>query len=130
MTATVEVQTPFETIGGGEAVRRIVDRFYDLMDSVPAYRDLRALHADDLGPMRHSLTGFLSAWLGGPRDWFDSNPGKCMMSLHAAVPIPNIVADQWVDAMRAAMRDTSVDNALADQIAVAFQRIGSGMINR
>lgn len=130
MTATVEAETPFERIGGVEAVWRIVDRFYDLMDSLPAYRDLRALHADDLGPMRHSLTGFLSAWLGGPRDWFDSNPGKCMMSLHAAVPIPKIVADQWVDAMRAAMRETSVDNALADQIAVAFQRMGLGMINR
>jgi len=54
--------TPFERIGGTEILRRIVDRFYDLMDSDPDYADLRAMHATDLGPMRDSLTGFLTGW--------------------------------------------------------------------
>ena len=58
--------TAYETIGGASAVRAFVDRFYDLMEGEPAYAALRALHAPDLGPMRESLAGFLTAWLGGP----------------------------------------------------------------
>ena len=36
--------TPFEWIGGEPAVRALVDRFYDLMDLEPGYRELRASH--------------------------------------------------------------------------------------
>ena len=40
--------------------------------------DLRRLCCDaDLLPVRVSLTQFLSAWLGGPRDWFVARPGAC-----------------------------------------------------
>lgn len=131
MTASaVEAPTAFDAIGGTEGVRRLVDRFYDLMDGKPAYRDLRALHAEDLAPMRSSLAGFLTGWLGGPRDWFDRNPGKCMMSLHARFPIDARVADQWVAAMGEALRDTAVDPALAERIGGAFAKMAAGMIRR
>ena len=126
-TAGVEARSPFDAIGGEQAVRRLVDRFYDLMDTEPAYQVLRALHAPDLAPMRRSLAGFLAGWLGGPRHWFDDNPGKCMMSLHAPVAIDTQVADQWVAAMTRAMRDTAIDPALADQIAAAFARMATSM---
>lgn len=131
MTATaVEARTPFDSIGGTDGVRRLVDRFYDLMEGKPAYSGLRALHADDLSPMRVSLAGFLTGWLGGPRDWFDRNPGKCMMSLHARFPIDARIADQWVAAMDEALRDTAVDPALAERMGAAFARMAAGMISR
>ncbi|MGB4409255.1 MAG: globin, partial [Burkholderiaceae bacterium] len=40
--------TPFEWIGGETVVRRLVDRFYDLMDLEPAYTALRAAHGPEL----------------------------------------------------------------------------------
>ena len=72
MTADVKdpPATPYDRIGGREVLRAIVNRFYDLMDEDPAYAGLRAMHAEDLAPMRQSLTGFLTGWSGGPRDWF------------------------------------------------------------
>ena len=59
-------RTAFDLVGGARLVRRVVDRFYDLMDADAEYAELRLLHAPDLSPMRDSLTGFLTAWLGGP----------------------------------------------------------------
>jgi hemoglobin len=99
--------TPFYRLGGHDTMRAICNRFYDLMDSDPAYADLRAMHAADLSPMRKSLAGFLAAWAGGPRDWFTENPGKCMMSAHKGYAITPDVAGQWADAMKRAIADTA-----------------------
>ncbi|PZQ53088.1 MULTISPECIES: group II truncated hemoglobin [Novosphingobium] len=92
-------------IGGAPVFEAIANRFYDLMEQDPAYAALRAMHAEDLAPMRRSLPRFLAGWAGGPRDWFEANPGKCMMSLHRDFPIDRTTADQWAQAMTRAIAD-------------------------
>ena len=118
--------------GGAVVLERIVERFYDLMESDQAYAELRAMHATDLAPMRRSLAGFLTAWSGGPRNWFVENPGKCMMSVHGGLPIDAQTAGQWSAAMQRAIADVAPgDRETAelfagrlDQIARAMARIG------
>jgi hemoglobin len=110
------VATPFERLGGADAIRKIVHRFYDLMDADPAYAELRAIHAPDLAPMRHSLAGFLTAWTGGPRHWFEENPGKCMMSAHSGISMNARSAAQWAEAMQRAVADTSPQDAEIAQL--------------
>lgn len=102
--------TPYEALGGAPVITRIVERFYDLMESEPDYADLRAMHAADLGPMRQSLAGWLSAWAGGPKDWFDQNPGKCMMSAHRGLGVSKDTAKQWVHAMKRAISEYGPEN--------------------
>lgn len=119
--------TPYDMAGGAEAVREIVDRFYDLMDTEPEFAALRSLHADDLSPMRKSLTGFLTAWLGGPRDWFEQRPGKCLMSAHKGVAITAQTARQWADAMRRAIEGSSLDADFAHKLAGALADLGLRM---
>jgi len=127
MSTDVEVTSPFIAAGGADGVAALVNRFYDLMETDPAYAELRALHAADLAPMRASLTGFLSGWLGGPRDWFDANPGRCMMSMHANVPVSALTARQWTAAMGRALADTGVEPDLAARILDAFTRMAAAM---
>jgi len=119
--------TPFEQIGGAAPVKAVVETFYDLMDADPAYARLRAVHAPDLAPMRASLAGFLTGWLGGPRDWFAERPGVCMMSLHRALPIDAELGRQWTDAMGRALDETGVDAALADALREVFGRMSANM---
>jgi hemoglobin len=121
-------ETPFLRLGGAPAFQRIVDRFYDLMDSDPAYAGVRALHAEDLAPMRQSLASFLSGWAGGPRDWFEANPGRCMMGIHSRYTIDRAIARQWADAMKRAIADTPTDDAdLAAQMADMLERMADGL---
>ncbi len=123
--------TPFQMLGGRDVIARIVDRFYDLMDTDPAYTKLRAMHPDDLGPMRHSLTGFLTAWTGGPQDWHSENPGKCMMSAHKGFTIDAEGAEQWSDAMKRAIGDTAPeDQKIADMFAERLDMIAKAMAGR
>ena len=120
--------TPYERIGGADVIRDIVDHFYDVMDSDPAYARLRAIHAGDLMPMRASLAGFLNGWTGGPRDWFGT--GKCVMSAHAPFTIDADLRDQWLGAMGQAMESVTMDPALREMLGEGFARVAGGMVSR
>lgn len=127
MTTDVKV-TPFDMIGGADVIQSIVNRFYDLMETDAAYAELRAMHAPDLDPMRTSLAGFLNAWSGGPRDWFATRPGACVMSLHSKLDVTKASADQWISAMDRAIADTPIENEqLANSLADALRRMAMGM---
>lgn len=123
-------QTAFDQIGGAEPVAAMVNAFYDLMDTDPAYARLRAIHAQDLTPMRASLAGFITGWLGGPRDWFVQRPGVCMMSLHRAMPIDAELGRQWVEAMTRAMAQAGVEPDMADALSEVFGRMSANMTTR
>ena len=129
-TATAEAppQSPYERLGGREVIQAITYRFYDLMDSDPAYARLRAMHAPDLAPMRASLAGFLTGWSGGPRDWWEQNPGKCMMSAHKPFAIDAEVAGQWAEAMKRAVSDIAPQDAeIAGALTDVLEKMALGM---
>lgn len=127
-TAPPAGKTPFDLLGGHEVMQAICDRFYDLMEQDPAYAELRAMHAPDLTRMRTALAQFLTGWSGGPRDWFDANPGRCMMSLHKPYAISREVAGQWADAMKRAIADVApADAELAGQFGEILSKMALGM---
>ena len=128
MPVDTPVRTPYERLGGLDELRRITDRFYDLMEQDQAFAELRAMHADDLGPMRKSLPGFLAGWSGGPRDWFEAHPGKCMMSMHKPFPITRETAGQWAQCMEWAIADTGLpDPEIAKALSDVLGQMARGM---
>ena len=119
--------TPFEMIGGVEPIRRVVDAFYDLLESDPQYAELRAMHAPDLAPMREALTGFFIGWMGGSREWFTAQGGFCVMTRHSKMPITEKTAKQWSDALRAALVAAQVEPGFAAQMDQILTRLAAGM---
>lgn len=125
--------TPYDRIGGESVLRSISERFYDLMEWEVRFAELRALHEPDLAPMRVSLAGFLTAWLGGPRDWFAQNPGKCVMSVHGGIVVTPATARQWADAMRLAIAGAATEEGFGDpdlgqQMADALEGMALAMV--
>ena len=59
-------RTVYEYMGGEEGIRRLINRFYDLMDSSAEAANIRALHASSLKMSREKLFMFFSGWTGGP----------------------------------------------------------------
>lgn len=136
MTATdttpqVQIKSsPYELIGGAEAVRRIADRFYDIMDSDPAAASIRAMHATDLGPVRDRLFEFLSGWLGGPPLYFQRPNHKCIMSVHRPYAIGEAERDQWMMCMRRALEECDVDPEIRSLLDKPFLRVADAFRNR
>jgi hemoglobin len=123
--ATKGQVTPYEFMGGEEAVRRLTDTFYDIMERDPEFALLRALHAADLAPMRRRLFAFLSGWLGGPRLY-----AGCVMSGHAPIAIGARARDEWLACMDRAMAATEVPEAVRLLVQPAFARMAEAMRNR
>lgn len=124
---STETRTAYEVIGGAGAVDALAHRFYEIMDRKPAYAKLRAMHGPDLEPVREAFAGFLSGWLGGPRDWFVAKGGFCIMSRHAGMGITQETARQWLDAMRGAMDDIVQDAPLYTKMDEAFTKLAEAM---
>ena len=121
--------TPYERLGGLPVLEAISNRFYDLMEQDPAYAELRAMHAPDLTRMRSALAQFLMGWSGGPRDWFEANPGRCMMSVHKPYVIGHDVAGQWSEAIGRAISAElgESDPPLAKEMTRVLQQLALGM---
>ena len=122
--------TLYQRIGEGAAIRRIVDRFYDLMDSDPDVARLRAMHAADLASMRERLAEFMTGWLGGPPVYFERKEARCMAMVHASFPIDAAIREQWLSCMHRALDDCSVTAELQVPIRQALARMTEDMVNR
>ena len=122
--------SPYQLLGGETAVRRLVERFYFVMDEEPRVSALRAMHAPDLGPMSERLFDFLSGWLGGPPRYFQRADAKCMGSAHAGFAIDQAIGDQWMYCMLRALEDTEASQEAKDLMIPALRRMATAFRNR
>ncbi|KAF1043673.1 group II truncated hemoglobin [Xylophilus sp.] len=122
--------TPFAWIGGEERVRALADRFYDLMDLEPAYRELRAAHGPSLDGARDKLFWFLCGWLGGPQHYQDRFGHPRLRMRHMPFSIGIQERDQWLACMDQAMGETGVPEALRARLRQSFFQTADWMVNQ
>jgi hemoglobin len=123
-------QTIYEQIGGEQTVRRLVDRFYDLMDTLPEAAGIRALHPERLDESRNKLFWFLSGWMGGPQLYIERFGHPRLRARHLPFPIGESERDQWMMCMNKALEEV-VDNALIRvQLSRSFAQLADFMRNK
>jgi len=121
--------TPFAELGGEPSVRALVDRFYDLMDIEPHYRELRATHGNALDSARDKLFWFLCGWLGGPQHYTERFGHPRLRMRHMPFAIGIIERDQWLACMDQAMGETGVAPALRERLRSSFFQTADWMRN-
>lgn len=121
--------TPFEWIGGEPRVQALVDRFYDLMDLEPAYRELRAVHGNTLDDARQKLFWFLCGWLGGPNHYTDRFGHPRLRMRHMPFAIGILERDQWLACMDQAMGEVGVPPDLRERLKQSFFQTADWMRN-
>jgi len=122
--------TPYERLGGAAGTRRLVDRFYDYVDTLPEAATIRALHPDDLTGSRQKLYEFLTGWLGGPQLYVQKHGHPRMRLRHMPFAIGNVERDQWLMCMDRAMDACVTDPVLRELLGGAFGRIADHMRNQ
>lgn len=121
--------SPYEALGGADAVRRLVDRFYDVMDELPETHALRQIHPEDLTGSRQSLFEFLSGWFGGPSLYIEKKGHPRLRMRHMPFAIGYAERDQWMLCMRTALAEQVSDDDLRKGLINAFAQMADHMVN-
>ena len=122
--------TPYEWIGGEAAVRRLTERFYDLMDLEPGYAALRAVHGNTLANARDRLFWFLCGWMGGPQHYTEQFGHPRLRARHMPFKVGILERDQWLACMDQAMGETGVDETLRARLRDSFFQTADWMRNQ
>ena len=111
-------------------VRRLVDRFYGLMDEDPDYYGVRKLHPADLSSSREKLFMFLSGWMGGPDLFVERFGHPRLRARHLPFAIGSSERDQWLRAMAWAMEDIGIEESLRVRLLESFYQTADWMRNK
>jgi hemoglobin len=117
-------------MGGEDAVRRLVERFYQLMDELPEARAIRTLHPEDLGPAKEKLFQFLSGWLGGPPLYTERHGPPRLRQKHLPFPIDAAARDAWMACMSRALEEQVQEPELRAQLTAAFFKTADFLRNQ
>ncbi|HET8932476.1 MAG TPA: group II truncated hemoglobin [Polyangiales bacterium] len=129
MSTSQETNPHFAAIGGGEAIARLVDRFYHHMDTLPTASRVRALHPPRLGRVKAIFVHYLIEWMGGPALYSAERGHPRLRRRHMQFPIGAPERDAWMLCMRMALSEVVDDLALRAELDAAFYKIADFICN-
>lgn len=121
--------SPYQSIGGEAGVRKLVDRFYDLMESSPEAETIRKMHPHSLDDSRQKLFEFLCGFLGGPPLYMERRGHPRLRMRHAAFQIDEAARDNWLACMQQALDDSVEDRIMLMQLKSSFYKTAHHLIN-
>jgi hemoglobin len=120
----------FERIGGRATIDRLVERFYERMDTLAEARTIRVMHAADLGAIKDVLKRYLTEWTGGPKLYSVEKGHPRLRQRHIGFAIGDAERDAWLLCMRGALEETIVDAAARQDLDRALSGLADWMRNR
>lgn len=124
--------TPFDWLGGADAVHALAEAFYDAMDAhEPTLARLHPL--DDAGRVsrttRDRFALFLVQWLGGPSDYSAAHGHPRLRMRHGHVPVDLAMRDAWLRAMTRALDARGVTGEVRAFLDVRFAEVADFLRN-
>ncbi|HSK07659.1 MAG TPA: globin [Acidimicrobiia bacterium] len=89
-----DAATPYHELGGDDAVRALVEAFYDLIEAESPV--LRAMLPSNTATSRQKLYEFLSGWLGGPPLYMERRGHPRLRLRHMPFDIGSFEASEWM----------------------------------
>ncbi|QSQ11643.1 group II truncated hemoglobin [Myxococcus landrumensis] len=125
--------TPYQRIGGDDAVMALAGAFYDAMDAhEPALAKLHEL--DEKGRVnqgtRERFGLFLIGWLGGPQHYSAQHGHPRLRMRHAHVPVDLAMRDAWLRAMGRALDGRGVTGGLRRFLDERFAQVADFLRNQ
>jgi hemoglobin len=128
MNATLEM-TPYQALGGEAGIKRLVHRFYELMDELPEAYGVRQLHPSSLEGSAQSLFEFLSGWFGGPPLYMAKKGHPRLRMRHAPYAVTQVMRDEWMTCMTQAIKEQVAESALSERLITTFAQMADHLVN-
>jgi len=118
----------YERVGGLDFFERLVERFYEGVESDDLLRPMYP-DKDDLAPARRRLTLFLVQYWGGPTTYLEERGHPRLRARHAPYLIGALERDRWLFHMRAAIEASGAGNGESQELHVYMALAADAMIN-
>lgn len=125
-------QTPYELVGGTEAVLALTERFYDIMsDREPDLARLHPCTPDGrvAREPRDRFALFLVGWLGGPEHYVERYGHPRLRMRHHRVAVNIAMRDAWLRCMHAAMDERGLIGDVRAFLDTRFAEVADFMRN-
>ena len=125
------VESILDQLGGEPALHRLVDHFYDLVETDPRGENLMRLHfrGHGLAHVREEQFAFLSGFLGGRRYYEEKHGSMEVRLMHAHVPIALEDAESWLALMDQAIAALGHSGPHVERMRTAFRRVALALVN-
>lgn len=120
-------QSLFDAVGGEEFFVKLVDGFYEGIESDEV---LRPMYVDqDLTQARRHLTLFLQQYWGGPSTYQAERGHPRLRMRHMPFVIDGDARDRWIYHMHASLSKIEMDEALRNQLWTYLVSAAHSLVN-
>jgi hemoglobin len=117
----------YTAVGGQVFFDDLVERFYARVERDPV---LRPLYPVDLEPSKRHLALFLGQYWGGPTTYSEQRGHPMLRRRHFPFAIGRAERDAWFEHMSAAVRESGLDDEVAEHLVEYFESASIHLINR
>ena len=123
--------TLLDDIGGDDGLHALVNRFYDLVETLPEGAKLRQLHGRGHGiaHARVEQVDFMSGFMGGRQHYRERHGHMDVKRIHAHVPIRVADAENWLACMDQALTAENHDGPQIDRLRATLRRVALILVN-
>ncbi len=122
----------YDLIGGEEGIVKLVNVFYDIVETNPEGHKLHLLHlrGNGIAHSRVEQFNFLSGFLGGPKLYVEKHGHSNVRSMHEHVEINSEAKEIWLKCMSMAIDDIGIAPNIKDKLMSNFTVIAERLVNR
>ena len=122
----------YDLIGGEEGIIKLVNVFYDIVETNPEGHKLHLLHlrGNGIDHSRVEQFNFLSGFLGGPKLYVEKHGHSNVRNMHEHVEINSEAKDIWLKCMSAAIDHIGIVPTIKDKLMSNFTAIAERLVNR
>ena len=120
-----------DQLGGEDEVARLVNQFYDLMETNPEAAQIHRLHfrGHGIDHTRKQQVDFMIGFMGGRQYYREAHGHMDVREIHAHVPIRQEDADAWLVTWDAALDVCGMQGPHVVKLQAAVRRVAAILIN-
>jgi hemoglobin len=124
-------QSLLDHIGGDAGLRKLVNDFYDQVETLPQGEKLRRLHARGHGVAhaREEQFNFMSGFMGGRRHYMEKHGHMNLKQIHQHLPLTEQDAEDWLFCMDRALAMNALEGPEIEKLRKALRRACLMLVN-
>ncbi len=129
---TASATSLYDEIGGDDGVQRLVETFYNIVETDDSAKKLHILHlrGNGIANSKKEQHLFLSGFLGGPKLYLEKHGHANLKTMHEHVVVDEESKDIWLNCMEKAMDEVALPEGTQEKLMRIFTPVAERLVNQ